>query len=122
MPGSGRDVDSQAVDMDSRAARETARQRRRAELRKQERHARPPSKQQVEYDRELDSWIASHGAPDTELDHRAGGWRVTVAEGGFGPARVRPTEQIATMVWAVQGGVVTQACRWCAPGSCRRPG
>lgn len=71
MPGSGRDVDSQAVDMDSRAARETARQRRRAELRKQERHARPPSKQQVEYDRELDSWIASHGAPDTELDRPA---------------------------------------------------
>ena len=43
------------------------------------------------------------------------------AGGGVGPARVRPTEQIATIVWAVQDGVVTQVWRWCAPVPCRRP-
>ena len=71
MPGSGRDQDSRAVDMDSYAARETARQKRRAERQKQERQARPPSEQQVEFDRELDGWIASHGSCDSELDRPA---------------------------------------------------
>ena len=43
------------------------------------------------------------------------------AGGGVGPARVRPTEQTATLVWAVQDGVVRQVWRWCAPVPCRRP-